>query len=508
MKRSTAVALAGAVVAAALAPLYGQIRGSSVSHPEWARMLLRGVRMDDFLESSVLASQVFSMLSWRESLSLPADKYFQAEGVDMTRQDGLECLVARGTRGEASYRFAVVRPGRYRVRARMQALTAASPVIVQLTQAGKTDPVTSFEVLAPPVLGWVDGKPARLDAGSYVATFAMPSAACLTQVEIAPPCLDPIEPPGGWQPRSTTLASDVAVTALKAIDMESELPPADVPLEAAGSDFRVDETKGVALRSAGVEEHWLKAGREGTMATISLNIPEEGFYSLAALGKYVGGHRWVVDSCHDTVVCPDNQDGLHWRPVTSLWMMGGRHLLTVALPPGAVVARIKVERKKTTPADYVETLKRVGFDVGPEGPISRRKATDAMNWIRGRLERGAPGCPDFEFGPPGPEIAIAPPAQPAGPASPPPGQGPSTSEPPAVPPPSPTATNPLPRRTPGTPATATATARPTETATATASATATATRTATATATATPTPVACDCECGYFPCCPDADPIC
>src|SRR4051812_44775255 len=112
MKRSSAVALAGVVVVAALVPLYGQVRGSSVSHPEWARMLLRGLRMDEFLESSTLASQVFSLLSWRESLSFPAEQYFQAEGVDVSGPNDMKCVTASGARGEASYRIGVVRPGR------------------------------------------------------------------------------------------------------------------------------------------------------------------------------------------------------------------------------------------------------------------------------------------------------------------------------------------------------------------------------------------------------------
>jgi hypothetical protein len=436
MKRSTAVALVGAVVVGALVPLYGQVRGSSVSHPEWARMLLRGLRMDELLESNILASQVFSLLSWQESLSLPADKYFQAEGVELVDQGGTRCLTANGARGEATYRIGVIRSGRYRVRARLRAITEAVPIVVQVAAFGKSNPVASFNVVPPPILSWVDGTPVRLDAGGYAATFAVPTNACLNQIEVAPPCLEPIEPPGGWQPRSTTSASDVAVTALKAIDLESELPPADVPIEADGSDFRVDETKGVALTSVGSEQHWLKAGRDGTMAIISVAVPEEGLYSLSVLGTSPSAQRWVVDSCHEVVVCPDNVDGMHWRPITSLSLMTGRHLLTVALPPGNVVARVRLERKKATPADYVATLKRVGFDVGPEGPITRRRATDAMNFVRGRLDRGAPGCAEFEFHPPAPERAVAPPPpqQVAAPPNAAPfGQGPGTSaQPPSV----------------------------------------------------------------------------
>src|ERR1051326_7279993 len=99
MKKGT-VAWLAVVAAAALVPLYAYIRPNPVSHPEWARMLLRGLKLDDLLEPSAVSSQVFSMLSWRDSLSLPAEKYFHAEGVDLKTDGAARCLVATGTRGE------------------------------------------------------------------------------------------------------------------------------------------------------------------------------------------------------------------------------------------------------------------------------------------------------------------------------------------------------------------------------------------------------------------------
>ena len=43
---------------------------------------------------------------------------------------------------------------------------------------------------------------------------------------------------------------------------------------------------------------------------------------------------------------------------------------------------MRIERKKSEPSDYVATLKRLGFDPGPDGPVARGRALDAMRFVR------------------------------------------------------------------------------------------------------------------------------
>ena len=61
------------VTAVGLVPLFGDPRVTPVTHPLWARLLLRALDMDDTANASSHASQVFGALSWRESLGLRAD---------------------------------------------------------------------------------------------------------------------------------------------------------------------------------------------------------------------------------------------------------------------------------------------------------------------------------------------------------------------------------------------------------------------------------------------------
>jgi hypothetical protein len=64
----------------------------------------------------------------------------------------------------------------------------------------------------------------------------------------------------------------------------------------------------------------------------------------------------------------------------------GRHSFSVLLAPGALIQRVRAERKKDSPADYVATLRRLGFDVGPAGPMPRNRAVDAMRWLEKKAE--------------------------------------------------------------------------------------------------------------------------
>ena len=98
--RLKTLVLAAVVGAAALVPLFGDPRSTPVTHPLWARMLLRSLDMTDAVRASTQASQVFATLAWRDSLSYPADRYLRAEGASR----------ARGGRPGGSRRLG--RPGR------------------------------------------------------------------------------------------------------------------------------------------------------------------------------------------------------------------------------------------------------------------------------------------------------------------------------------------------------------------------------------------------------------
>ena len=372
------------VASAALLPLYGDARPSPVSHPEWARMILRAL---DLLEPGAgvaeQASQVFSTLSGKGSRSFRADLYAKGAGVDVfTGDDGARRVRASEPVGSVTYPLAVARGGDYRMRLR---LAGAGETEAEVLPLGKETPIQTFRVVPAAAPAWVDAGSTHLDPGAYSAAVLMPRGSVLEFVEFAPPCVRPIEPRGGWQPTAVATTDEVALTALQAVDLESELPPAAMPIEWRGTDMRVEESSPILMTAAaGLEEGTFRAGTRGGKAVLVADLPEAGFYTLSVYGLTAGGESWLLDACRKSVLCPVQDESPRWRVVLSGDFASGPHSFAVTLGPGSTVGRLRLERKKDAAADYVATVRRLGLDLGTPGPITREKATEARKFIAGR----------------------------------------------------------------------------------------------------------------------------
>ena len=374
--------LAAVVGVAALVPLFGDPRSTPVTHPLWARMLLRSLDMTDAVRTSTQASQVFATLAWRDSLSYPADRYLRAEGAVVREEGGRPVLTAAAGPAEVSYALAVAQPGDYQLRARL-AGQPGTPATAEVLPMAGGNAIKSFTMAPAAEMGWVYAGSTHLDPGAYAAEFLLPPGCTLTQVEIAPPCVNSIEPAGGWKPSAVTTSADLAVTALKAIDVEHELPPAATPIEIAGDQFQVEAPPQAVedrAKATGLETMSLHAGRAGLRAIVAFELPDTGLYSISGFVSAGSGQRWLADGCRKAIVCPGQTSG--WRPILSQVFAAGRHTLVLTLGDGAVFERLRIEKKKSGPADYVAVLKRLGFDPGPDGPVARSRALDAVAFIR------------------------------------------------------------------------------------------------------------------------------
>jgi len=366
-----ALGLAAVVaVVAIIVPLYGDPRFGAVEHGEWARMLLRALDMERAVSEHSPDPQLFSILSWKNSLAFKADAYLRGEGVDVVGASGARKVLATASAGEVAYPLAVVKGGDYRFRVRM-AGNPASPASAEITALGGANATATFTIVPPSLTGWVDAGATHLDPGAYTTSLLLPAGTSLDNLEVAPPCTDAIEPPGGWRSRAVTQTEEVAVTALKALDLESELPPADGPIE-------------------------VTAGK-----TVFLELPEAGLYTVSVLGAAGGGQSWKADACRKAVWCPDATvagspaAAPSWHVLMTAAFGSGRHFFSANLGPGASAQRLRAERKKDGPADYVATLRRLGFDVGPSGPVSRPRAVEAMQFIEQRRSEMRGACGDI-----------------------------------------------------------------------------------------------------------------
>lgn len=415
-----------AVAAGALLPLYGDPRPSAVSHSEWARMVLRAL---DLLEPGAgvadQASQVFAALSGKGSRSFRADLFVKGTGVDVfTDDDGNRRVRATEPVAEVVYALAVARPGDYRMRLRLAGTGEAE---AEVTALGEQTPVQTFRVVPAAMPGWVDAGATHLDRGAYNASVLIPRGSVLEFVELASPCLNPIEPRGGWQPTAIATTDDVALTVLQAVDLESELPPAAPPLEWRGAQMVVEQASPLptaAFAGGVIEEGTVRAGARGARAVLLADLPEAGFYTLSVFGENGGGQSWLGDGCRKAVLCAVQDEVPRWRVVLSGEFSAGRHSFAVTLGPGSTVGRMRLERKKDGLEDYVATVGRLGLDLGAPGPIRRDRAVAARRFIEGRRGLAAPeSCGDVVL--PGTLVASAGQPEPVG----------GSSVPPVVPPP-------------------------------------------------------------------------
>jgi hypothetical protein len=229
----------------------------------------------------------------------------------------------------------------------------------------------------------------------------------------------------------------VAVTVLQAVDQESELPPASSPLEWTGSDFQLEGGETVPAAAGDEDRGELRSSSKGARAVLVANLPEPGLYTLSVFGTFPGGQSWTLDGCRKSVLCPSRDAGVRWRTVLSGVFTAGPHSFSVTLGPDTVIQRMRLERKKDSAEDYLGTVRRLGLDLGPDGPVTRAKADEARNFIEGRSRLLAlETCGDLVR--PGTLIALSPtpPDGGRGPSAGPAGVGPGPDpiDPPLIPP--------------------------------------------------------------------------
>jgi len=279
-KTNRSLWIVAALTVAALVPLYGDPRRSPVTHSEWARMMMRSLGFEDSLTALENAEDIFVGLAWKDQRNLVASKYKRGTSVT-NRGDFVDTGVETG---ETAYDLPVIRTGDYNIRLRLKG-APDKPFQVEIRKDGQTDAVGTFrptgsgDEYVSVDLGWI-----KMDPGNHTLSVILPPGASLESIHISPPCLSPAEPRGGWRAAALTTEEDLAVTMLQALEMESELPPADDPIEvrAGGFDILAPQSR---MTEGGNEadDFQLSATFEGLHAIVYVDIPVEGLYAVSAL---------------------------------------------------------------------------------------------------------------------------------------------------------------------------------------------------------------------------------
>src|SRR5689334_10768979 len=174
-------------------------------------MLLRGLGMQDAIEHTTTASQAFAVLSWKDSLTFRADRFVAGDAVRVEGEGENRHVVATGDVGEVTYAVAVVRGGDYRLRVQIAGVPE-KPASAELTKVGTVKPLEAFTVAPTARMSWMDAGATHLDPGVYNASLLLPRGTSLEHLEVAPPCMMPVEPPGGWKATAVLQSEHAAVT--------------------------------------------------------------------------------------------------------------------------------------------------------------------------------------------------------------------------------------------------------------------------------------------------------
>ena len=348
--------------------------------------------MDSILVPGSSASLAFESLSWRSTVGLDPARPFRKVGVELVAGPPAQ-LRALESGAEVGYRLAITRRGDYRIRLRLGGELRAL-VNLELTREGETAPDRSATLAAA---AFTETGPMSLRPGVFTLSIALPARTALEAIEVVPPCLNPIEPPGGWQPTAVTLTGDVAVTLLKATDLEDELPNAAPPIEVPAAAFQLTTARTLPIAGPGQSgDFTLRAEAGGLETILHLDLPEPGLYSLSMLGVAGGGQSWLVDSCLRAVLCPRSEsEAATWIPLLTSSFAAGRHSFAVTLASGAQLQRLKIERKKDGVPDYLATVARLGLDLGEQRPIARPRAVEALDFIRTRRRATLSRCDEI-----------------------------------------------------------------------------------------------------------------
>ena len=383
LRRIQLVALVAAVAVAALLPLYGDPRNSAVTHAEWARMLLRGLDMQEAIQQTTTATQAFAILSWKGSMSFRADRYVSGEDVRVEGEGERRQVVATGEIGEVAYALAVVRGGDYRLRFQL-AGNPQRPVSAEVSRVGEVKAVDAFTVTPAVAMTWMDAGATHLDPGAYTASVLLPRGTTLEHVEVAPPCVMPIEPPGGWKAPAVLLSEHAAVTMVQALDKESELPPSDAPIELEASQFHT-EFGASPVAASGTIPGSIKGGPGGTRAVdhrgpagsrASTRSPRSGSRARVRAGRPTPASS---PSCARTRTRdPTSRSGVPSSPrssrpgATPSPSSSRRARSSSACAPSA---------RRTAPRTTWRPCAASASTSVPPGPMPRNRAVDAMHFL-------------------------------------------------------------------------------------------------------------------------------
>ncbi len=345
---------------------FGFAAENPITQGEWAVYLARGLGLEEALSEETPADRIISILGQGGYQRIEGEDYREAadtlrkvdapEAVIASRRQWLEAGKASGL---ARYRFElpVGRTAVIRARAR------GGPQFWSVDEGG------SVMITPGEQLDWRDVGSFNLAAGEHEVTVAISPGGALDLFELVGGGSPPIEPVGGFKLLAPLTYGDKAVTIVRALDLENELPidggfylirEAELYDQGSGG-FRIsqDREPGPASRDEWVEPE------ETVRVLYIFELPESGLYSFFSRGFGPADKEWTIDlGTAKAIRRPDDLQKFGWQPMITAFLEAGPHTLEARISEGNGFDVFQVLRRRAGAGDYLQLLSDFGLQEG------------------------------------------------------------------------------------------------------------------------------------------------
>lgn len=192
-----------------------------------------------------------------------------------------------------------------------------------------------------------------LNAGMKELLIAMPANGSIDYIEFLAPSLVAVTPLTEWEPDAPLTYADLAVTVLRALDLQSLLPLSGTSILVEAEESSADQSFRTDQRHLG-EPHagfWLRSGAGGGVITLPFHIETAAVYTLnltAAGAKSLSGtlderEPWQADF----------PPYLKENTIGTWFLSPGRHELKIELPARGGVDLLTLQKRRSTAEDYL-----------------------------------------------------------------------------------------------------------------------------------------------------------
>jgi len=219
------------------------------------------------------------------------------------------------------------------------------------------------------ILGKVD-----LQAGEQEFFVTIPPNGSLDYIELQAPFLPSISPLKGWDPDSPLAMTDIAVTAIRLLELEPFLPPTETVFNfEAETATRKGTTETTDIRHLGQPSGnlWLRAGASPTTVGIDFRLPEEGVFTLLLRAETPSTLTTTLNK--RLSFSPEFPQFLKTLPLGAFFLPKGENLLDIDLPPRGGVDLLTLEKRRSESEDF---CRLVGLP--PTGDRPSHETMDAM----------------------------------------------------------------------------------------------------------------------------------